>query len=413
MRKVLTFFFLFVYSVACKPHQAYEIQPVSLTDNTINPDSMQRQLHALGEQVQDAQIVLLGENGHGVGTFSDIKVDLVQWLYTHHGFDTIIFESGFFECSYAWERIDSLQPYEALQDCLRYPFQHAELLPLFAFIKQQQQTDRPLHLAGMDFQGQGYDSSPRPAYLHDALLPNNPQLARALATADSALHLADEHGGKGNSRYIWAYQNQETLSKLYTEAARHSKGWPKWTLNLTQGWIDRLSIRGAAESNDTNRDLRYYELRDEWMARAVAAHADSMGTRRKVLVWLHNDHGRYGNIDSHGGKATGNYLRTWYGEQVYSIGFFMGAGTITDNGRTEYTIQVPMQDSIASFMHANTHAASYLLLRENPLPTINSWANTSQPYLRMGLTPHTMVPAAEFDALFFVHSVNPPNYRLR
>ena len=149
------------------------------------------------------------------------------------------------------------------------------------------------------------------------------------------------------------------------------------------------------------------------MARAVAAHADSIGTKRKVMVWLHNDHGRYGNIDSHGGKATGQYLRSWYGDAVYSIGFFMGAGTITDNGRTAHSIETPEQGGIESFMHSDARTASYLLLRDNPLPEMQAWMNNPQAYLRMGLKPHTMVPANEFDALFYVNRVDPPNYQLR
>jgi erythromycin esterase-like protein len=63
--------------------------------------------------------------------------------------------------------------------------------------------------------------------------------------------------------------------------------------------LDRLTVRAEAEAaGSSQRPAEYYELRDEWMARAVAALADSIDRRRKVVVWLHNDHARYANLDA-------------------------------------------------------------------------------------------------------------------
>jgi hypothetical protein len=56
--------------------------------------------------------------------------------------------------------------------------------------------------------------------------------------------------------------------------------------------------------------------------------------------------------------------------------------------------------------------ASYLIMRGNSNPAVQTWAGGSRGYLRMGTTPLSLVPAAEFDALVYVDSVGPPNYRL-
>jgi erythromycin esterase len=172
--------------------------------------------------------------------------------------------------------------------------------------------------------------------------------------------------------------------------------------------------RGHAEASGSERPASYYELRDEWMARAVAALADSIAGPRKVVVWLHNDHARYGRFElgGHEIRSAGDFLRERYGEAVFSIGFFMGRGTIADNGRNEHPVALPDSAGVERFLAVPGTPASYLIMRGNSNPAVQTWAGGSRGYLRMGTTPLSLVPAAEFDALVYVDSVGPPNYRL-
>lgn len=375
-------------------------------------EDLYKTLRPLGQSIGNSQIVLLGENGHGVSEFTSAKVEMIKWLYETQGFETIVFESGLFECGSAWTRIDTLSSADALFQCLRYPFQHAELLPLFDFIREKHNTTRPLMLAGMDFQAQGYDSELRPTALHDVLNPINAQLADDLAKVDSLLHLPAALGGKGDDLYTWAYENSDALKQTYLDAAEVTDGWHAWTFRLSTGWIDRLAARGEAElQGKKRRPASYYALRDEWMARAVAAHADSIDAGRKVIVWLHNDHGRYGKVAYSEVRSSGNYLKEWYGDKVYSVGFFMGEGVIADNGRNEKTIAV--LDSAGIEMKLAADPASYLVLRGNSNTEIQAWSSTSQPYLRMGLDPMELIPADEFDALVYIGQVRVPDYNVR
>ena len=241
----------------------------------------------------------LGKNGHGVKQFTESKVKLVEWLYDEHGFDVVVFESGFFECGHVWDRIKTLTSEDALFQCLRYPFQHAELVPLFDLIRQKQESDRPLVLAGMDFQAQGFDSEIRPAVLHDLLGAADMKLADEIATLDTTLFLPESAGGLGDDVYQWAYENSDSIKALYLSAAETTRGWEKWAFFLATGWVDRLAARGKAELEGAEeRPAKYYELRDEWMARAVSAHADSITGAHKVAVWLHNEHAGYGQFSA-------------------------------------------------------------------------------------------------------------------
>ena len=372
------------------------------------------QLDALGKALADAQIVLLGENGHGVKEFTERKVKLIEWLHREHDFDLVVFESGLFECDRAWRHLAQNESADALKACLRYPFEHAELLPLFELMQAKRGSEEPLAFSGMDFQAQGFDSELRPVDTFERLRDADSALARRLARADSSLYLVTQHGGLGDSVYQFAYRNAERLKADYRRAAELTSGPASLAFRLSVGWIDRLAIRGEAEARGGDRlPARYFELRDEWMARAVSALADSMDARRKVVVWLHNDHARYGRFPattSDSIRSTGGYLQDWYGKRVFSVGFFMRRGSVADNARRPRQMAPIPSDGLEAYL--SRRPVTYLVLRSNRNPEITRWANAEQPYLRMGLDTLSLTPAREFDALIFVDSVSVPTYQI-
>ena len=115
--------------------------------------------------------------------------------------------------------------------------------------------------------------------------------------------------------------------------------------------------------------------------------------------------------DSH--RSAGSYLRESHGDEVFSVGLFMGHGTIANNGRKIREVAVPDPDGIERFLGALDASASYLVLRGNSDSVVQEWASTDRPYLRMGTRPLTMVPAKEFDALLYIDHVGPPDYGIR
>ena len=361
----------------------------------------------LGDAIGDAHIVLLGENGHGVGSMTDVKVDVVRWLHEELGFELVVFESGMFECGHA-ERTPDLSPRDALHDCLRYPFQHAELLPLF----DRAAVSEGLGIAGMDPQAQGYDSGPRPAWTRAVLEGIDPELASAAASLDSLLYLVPDEGGLGDELFTWTALHADSVREVYAAAAESTAGWERQVFRLADGWVERVAERGRAEAAGAEISARYYELRDEWMARAVAALADSVAGRRRVVVWLHNDHARYGRLESPSGpiRSTGGYLREWYGDDVFSIGVFMGAGEIADNGRNVRSTSMAPDGGIEAFLSQTGADVAYSILRGSRPRELESWATAPRPYLRMGLDTLRMTPREEFDALLYVDTATVPSY---
>jgi erythromycin esterase len=387
----------------------HQVEPVSFSGEPLGVE-----LAHLDRLVGDARIVLLGENGHGVREFTEAKVKIVQWLHRDHGFDLVVFESGLYECDSAWRRLGELNAQAALKACLRYPFEHAEVLPLFEYMKATRSSAAPVEFSGMDFQAQGFDTEARAAATFARLEVLDSSLARRLSRADTALYLLPQHGGMGDAVYQYAYRNADSLKAEYRRGAELTSGSSRLIFRLAEGWIDRLATRGRAELEGAESlPGRYYELRDEWMARAVSALADSGGTQRKVVVWLHNDHARYGRFPSASDsiRSTGGYLREWYGDDVISVGFFLGRGTIADNARRPRGVLPIPDEGVESFLARGS--ATYVVLRGNSDPAVTEWASSERPYLRSGLDTLTLTPMREFDALIYVDSVSVPNYQIR
>ncbi len=53
------------------------------------------------------------------------------------------------------------------------------------------------------------------------------------------------------------------------------------------------------------------------------------------------------------------------------------------------------------------------MLRDNSSSEIKEWADSSRPYLRMGLDPQALVPSDEFDALVYARQARVPDYGVR
>ncbi|NND72569.1 MAG: erythromycin esterase family protein [Rhodothermales bacterium] len=368
----------------------------------------------LGRAVEDARIVLLGENGHGVAEFSELRSHVLIWLHEEHDFNVVAFESGFFECGHAFNRLTEISARQLLYDCLRYPFQHAELLPLFEYVKESQLTDSPLVLAGVDIQAQGFDSNYRPAFLDSAIVNGDATFESDLKDIDRKLYLVADSGGLGDDRYTWATENLGAISKTYLTAAEMTEGWTRWVFKASTAWAERLASRGRMILEDKPRPAEYFQIRDNWMATLTEAVADSIFGQQKVVLMLHNDHARYGLFRNgeHQIQSAGGLLRNTFGADVFSIGFFMGGGIIADNGRTRHNIDTDSLGSLERFFSAQTSTTGYAVFRNNSNKHIRQFADSVQSYSRMGLYRQTMVPANEFDAVFYINEVRPPEYRI-
>jgi hypothetical protein len=140
-----------------------------------------RDLRQLEAVLKGKRIVLLGENGHGVGDFTVHKARIVRFLHERLGFDVIAFESPFDDCARANAAIETLGAVRAAQSCLLVQLQHAEIRPLFDYMRASRATGKPLAFAGLDLQISLFSARARPAAIRTQLGARNSRLASELA----------------------------------------------------------------------------------------------------------------------------------------------------------------------------------------------------------------------------------------
>ena len=366
-------------------------------------------LEAFGRAVGERRIVLLGENGHGVREFTLLKSRLVRYLHERKGFDVLVFEAPLYECADVYARLGTEPLEQSMRECLLAPMHHAELRPLFEYVAARRNSSRPLELAGSDIQSRGWGPIRRPDAFRRLLQVSAPALAATIAQGDSTLTARQRLGV--DSLRPWILMNGPALRAAYDSAAAMVDDPLRQWLRSASALISRELLRSTDGSGV--HPPPFYEIRDEWMARNILWAADSQGTQRKVVVWLHNDHARYGSLAGPSGpvRATGSFLQEWRPEQVYSAGFLHGAGQVTSNSRRILAVSEFPAGSIESTLLPLPHAAAFLDLRSGP-DWFRTWGAAEHLILRAGMTVERLRPAVEFDALFWVRSAHPPSYRL-
>ncbi|NOT07228.1 MAG: hypothetical protein HOP28_03390, partial [Gemmatimonadales bacterium] len=125
-----------------------------------------------------------------------------------------------------------------------------------------------------------------------------------------------------------------------------------------------------------------------------------------------NDHARHGAWATPAGpaRAAGSLLRAAYPDDTYSIGLFMGSGSIADNSRQIRQMIPAPEGGLEHALAGAGTAAGYLLLDGGR--AARAWAERRFPYLRAGLAIDTLAPGREFDALIYADRVSPAAYRL-
>lgn len=122
---------------------------------TVDPaDEDFRDLQPLKKAIGDAQIVMLGEITHLDGTTFLAKSRLIKFLHQQMNFDVLVFESGFYDMSKAWESIrEGEDPVATVQRSMMGVWKRSpQVANLLAYIGASARSPRPLALAGFDLQ---------------------------------------------------------------------------------------------------------------------------------------------------------------------------------------------------------------------------------------------------------------------
>lgn len=377
-------------------------------------------LQFLKPLLRDKSIVQLGESSHGVAEFNLAKIRLVKFLHQEMGFDVIAFESPLYECYRADARAAQETPVLSLRDCLLPVWHTSEVLELFKYLQQTKSTARPLILSGIDIQQRGWGEHGRPEFLRDAGLALDQAYAAEVFALDRDFLEESAKGGEGFNAYLKSeaprlIAGYEKLMRFIDEHSTELKS--RLGADYRQARIARQTAFSLAEMirhrASANRELS--DIRDAGMAVNLDFLRREIYPGKRVIVWAHNAHVRHRNevIDSSSIRRMGSWLVKEHRRELYTIGLYMYRGRVASNSRRVYEVARARGGSLESILYQARKKFLFLDLSRQKRSAATAWIFEPRLTLDWGRDEERLTLRDQYDAIVFIDTVNPPNYRLR
>lgn len=324
MRNNIFILFLFVFSVLVSCQKPKKV----LTVSKYNPQS--NDFSFLKEALKDVKILALGESSHGFGNMHSLKAEMVQYLHKELGFDVLVMEAGYGDVGLSWHNIDKSETNQLLNSTLYPNLRSEQILPLFEYIKEQKDSEKPLQYRGMDSRISGLAFEFRFLFLLKRLEPKVIQdsIQRGMDEYYKSFEVLDDR--EQWQGYMDRYLGAIDFGKSILEESREY-------INEIE-LVDDVEVEILLKSLEMlakNADYKFGEaytrglmLRDSLMAENVISFAENEFPDSKIIIWGHNGHiekeaGEGDNI-----KWMGHYLKEKYKDKYYALGMYAKSGKI-------------------------------------------------------------------------------------
>lgn len=343
-------------------------------------------LEPLRETLGRARIVVLGEGSHGEGTTFAVKTRLVRFLHQRLGYDVLAFESGFYDCWKAWQRIEAGEDAAAAFRGAVFKVWTAsrQVQPLIDDFAAAARSPRPLELTGFDPQFTGELAQ---QFLDDLI-----RTAEAAGMSGEALRariavpVANVTEGRyefgelpdpaARAEYFAALAELEDRLRSPDGAAVPERAF--W-IRLLAG-LRELTVSSWATDwkQPLLEDLVNYPVRDRVMGEHLAWLARERYPRRKIVVWMHSGHAARGLAGVGTSRPdlarlyrvhqpAGAVAHAMLGEQVYTV------AVLTHHGQHKFAIlkgppkdvPPPTAGSLEDLFHRTGLDFAFLDLRES------------------------------------------------
>lgn len=364
-------------------------------------------LEFLKEKLQNRQIVILGESGHGDGAAFEAKTRLVKFLSSEMGFNTIAFEGGgFFEMYYANQKSGTPNEFISefqkswydiwsgsaqIKELLQYLSKNRIRIKTFGIENQAGNTYWPefpsivKELVGeIAFDGVNYESFNSnfynfygSIYIDSTYKADIPQLQSDLTTI------------------------RQNLSKMQN---KHSQTLVQGVLNI-EGFIQQMKLNFGtyAEQNQS------ISLRDSLMAENVKWWIRN-NPDQKLIIWTANFHAvnnLHQTIYAEGDdfyqtmKPLGQRLKSEFGEKVFSVAFTSSEGYSANIYESEATALIAPRDSW-EFELSMQLIFDYAFIDLGEIKAIKKYHNYSFKSLLLGYRNRKGAWLNMFDAVFYI-----------
>ena len=384
----------------------------SVTGNNYND------LYFLQEFIGNRTLIQLGESSHGVKEYNQIKVSIIKYLHEKMGFNVIAFESGLYEC-YSTNISTSEKKSRSLIESIFSVWRTQEVLELFDYIVNTQETDEPLILAGFDFQMSG-DWNDRSNMLKEIVSISDQDFANELFKTDS-LFAVKKKPNDINAMRKYVMENQDDLKRSYSHLKELlEEGMPALTnIYLSNPMIPLFAHQIAVSMLDYIDFWLDEENEMSIRDRAMANNVDFLKTvvypDEKIIIWAHNLHIRHNNhqldLSAYSKiKSMGGWLHAKYPDELYTIGLYMYEGQGAYNNREIYDVKSHSPNSLESILQSTGYESCFVDLKSQKLVEGNEWMASEILTKTWGLQDLRMIPRNQYDAIVFIDYVSPPVY---
>ncbi|HEX2203116.1 MAG TPA: erythromycin esterase family protein [Longimicrobium sp.] len=391
-------------------------------------------LQALRPLFEGKRIVQLGESGHGVREFNQSKVRLIKFLHEEMGYDVVAFESGLLECAIQdWRAPTATSAAGLMWGCVYGVWYTREVLDLFEYVRATWKTPRPLHIAGLDIQPNGPNAAPR-QLLFDFVSAVDTAYAREVAALET--DFLNAYWGAYRLPYDQRAARWRELEATVGYRARFGalvRFFDDHAAEMAGVHPDQPAllplVRQHAYSRTRLVDVEVAgfddhagstEARDEGMADNLDALLDRAYPGKKVVVWAHNVHVRHdqASVFRPGpAELRSRTMGSWVSErrrpELYTVGLYMYRGQAVFNNRQVYDVLPPATvGSLEALFYTVRRKHFFVDLLGAGRTPGSEWMDHPISAREWGRSDDRMVLRDQYDAILFVDSVTPPEYRL-
>jgi erythromycin esterase len=253
-------------------------------------------LMPLKKMIGDADVVMIGEPNHHIGTVYMAKTRLIKFLHKEMGFDLLAFESGLYDVGKAWREIQIGTPVsQAFRNSIFFGDKE-EYKPLINYIQKSLSSKNPLELMGFDNQMTG-------SYSSDSLVGDLRKFFNRLNYSLACLNDSSYFAHEIRKAQNFSAPDKiviDTLSKMIKAidsiAAKPHDFKTGYYLQLLKSIKKDVQakqlftvVRSLSPTDQQRISNLYVSMRDEQMADNLLWEV-SQYPKRKTIVWAANTH---------------------------------------------------------------------------------------------------------------------------
>ncbi|UOE95766.1 erythromycin esterase family protein [Alkalihalobacillus sp. LMS39] len=366
----------------------------------------------IDDYVANKKIVLLGENSHFIGDYYEKKIELIKYLHIHHGFSTVVLESGLLEASMSSIINDDVPIKKRIKHDFLGIYHNEEMLSLF--------TDpslASLTITGMDVQPTDSIASQKLVnwvgdHLGSEWKTKLEQIETLFFEFDRQIQNQFKISKKirGNLKDVIEKYNS-VIRDLHSALQKETDTQLRKRLEILlrgmknrQQWFT-LNVKGRIASS---------RLRDEWMFENLEWILQQEKDK-KIIVWSHNFHIRKRKsllLKIIGMETLGHLLTKHYPNDTYTIGLYARSGSCYNAYKEQYELSTSNPRYLESLIAEATDEEVFLPLTLQTKKQ-QSWMKQHWWLLESkfpGMGPHPMKPQRFYDGLLVFGEVQPPTY---